>query len=185
MRPDSTLYDTVKTLTATPLAWVRGDWFAFTASRPPLYYDLLKPPATFADFEKTENVDVKKDIENFPVKRSAFQQSGVSKHNRLIERHTISTGYFWTSYDFKEDTPEKSLFIHPLGPDGPDAFKHDGGETIISLPNGFQGLLSQPGLRSPRSVTRANSLSSPTGPTTRSTISQPSPSNPRRSATSL
>lgn len=139
MRPDSTLYDTVKTLTATPLAWVRGDWFAFTASRPPLYYDLLKLPATFADFEKTENVDVKKDIENFLVKRSAFQQSGVSKHNRLIERHTISTGYFWTSYDFKEDTPEKSLFIHPLGPDGPDAFKHDGGETIFSLPNGFQG----------------------------------------------
>ena len=139
MRPDSTLYETVKTLTDTPLAWVRGDWFAFTASRPPLYYDLLKLPANFADFEKTENVDVKKDIENFLVKRSAFQQSGVSKHNRLIERHTISTGYFWTSYDFKEDTPEKSLFIHPLGPDGPDAFHHDGGETIFSLPNGFQG----------------------------------------------
>lgn len=139
MRPDSTLYETVKTLTDTPLAWVRGDWFAFTASRPPLYFDLLKLPATFAEFEKSENVDVKKDIENFLVKRAGFQQSGVSKHNRLIERHTISTGYFWTSYDFKGDAPEKSLFIHPLGPDGADAFQHDGGETIFSLPNGFQG----------------------------------------------
>jgi uncharacterized protein DUF4384 len=28
--------------------------------------------------------------------------------------------------------------VHPLGPDGADAFKHDGGETIFSLPNGFQ-----------------------------------------------
>ena len=24
--------------------------------------------------------------------------------------------------------------MHPLGPDGADAFKHDGGETIFSLP---------------------------------------------------
>jgi hypothetical protein len=139
MRPDTTPYETVKTVTNTPLAWVRGDWFAFTASRPPLYYDLLKLPDTFAGLEKVENVDVKKDIENFLVKRAAFQQSGVSKHNRLIERHTISTGYFWTSYDFKGDKPEQSLFRHPLGPDGPNAFKHDGGETIFSLPNGFQG----------------------------------------------
>ncbi|MGH6824833.1 DUF4384 domain-containing protein [Methyloceanibacter sp.] len=139
MRPDTTPYETVKAVTGTPLAWVRGDWFAFTASRPPLYYDLLKLPDTFAGFEKVENVDVKKDIEAFLVKRAAFQQSGVSKHNRLIERHTISTGYFWTSYDFKGDAPAQSLFRHPLGPDGPDAFKHDGGETIFSLPNGFQG----------------------------------------------
>jgi hypothetical protein len=138
MRPDSTAYDTVKTVTDTPLAWVRGDWFAFTASRPPLYYDLLKLPKTFAEFEKTENVDVKKDIDNFLVKRSGFAQSGVSKHNRLIERHLISTGYYWTSYDFKGDTDEQSLFLHPLGPDGENAFHPAGGETIFSLPNGFQ-----------------------------------------------
>ncbi|MGB3022655.1 MAG: DUF4384 domain-containing protein, partial [Methyloceanibacter sp.] len=40
--------------------------------------------------------------------------------------------------DFKGDRPEQSLFVHPLGPDGEDAFKHDGGESIFSLPNGFQ-----------------------------------------------
>ena len=62
----------------------------------------------------------------------------MSKNNRLIERHTIPTGYFWTSYDFKGDRPKQSLFVHPLGPDGADGFKHDGGETIFSLPNGFQ-----------------------------------------------
>ena len=42
MKPDVTVYDLVASVTDTPLAWLRGDWFAFTASRPPLYYDLLK-----------------------------------------------------------------------------------------------------------------------------------------------
>jgi hypothetical protein len=139
MKPDVTVYDTVASLTETPLAWLRGDWFAFTASRPPLYYDLLKLPQTFAELEKDEEVDTKSNIEKFLAKRAGFQKSGVSKHNRLIERHAIPTGYFWTSYDFKGDKPEQSLFVHPLGPDGADAFKHDGGETIFSLPNGFQG----------------------------------------------
>jgi len=138
MKPDVTVYETVASLTGTPLPWLRGDWFAFTASRPPLYYDLLKLPKDFAGLEKQVDVDVKSDIEKFLAKRAGFQNSGVSKHNRLIERHTIPTGYFWTSYDFKGDKPEQSLFVHPLGPDGDNAFKHDGGETIFSLPNGFQ-----------------------------------------------
>ena len=138
MKPDATVYDTVASLTGTPLPWIRGDWFGFTASRPPLYYDLLKLPANFAELQKAENVDVLTDIEKFLVKRAGFQKAGVSKHNRLIERHAIPTGYFWTSYDFKGDKPEQSLFIHPLGPGGTDGFKHDGGETIFSLSNGFQ-----------------------------------------------
>lgn len=138
LKPDSNEYESVKRITNTPMAWVRGDWFAFTASRPPLYYDLLDLPKDFAGLEKQVDVDVEKNIENFLAKRSGFQKSGVSKHNRLIERHSISTGYFWTSYDFKGDKPEQSLFVRPLGPKGKDAFKHDGGETIFSLPNGFQ-----------------------------------------------
>ncbi len=138
VKPDATNYDTVASVTGTPLPWIRGDWFAFTASRPPLYYDLLRLPRTFAELEKQVDVDVKANIEKFLAKRAGFQNSGVSKHNRLIERHTIPTGYFWTSYDFKGDRPEQSLFVHPLGPDGHDAFKADGGESIFSLPNGFQ-----------------------------------------------
>jgi len=57
-----------------------------TASRPPLYFDLLKLPATFAELEKQENVDIKSDIEKFLVKRAGFQHSGVSKHNRQLKR---------------------------------------------------------------------------------------------------
>ncbi|HUU24666.1 MAG TPA: DUF4384 domain-containing protein [Methyloceanibacter sp.] len=138
MAPEVPAYDQVVTVTGSKLPWVRGDWLAFNAARPPLYYDLLKLPTTFAELERQEGVDVKANIEAFLARRAGFQKSGVSKHNRLIERHAIPTGYFWTSYDFKGDGPAQSLFVHPLGPFGADAFKHDGGETIFSLPNGFQ-----------------------------------------------
>ena len=138
MQPDVTAYDAAASITGTKLPWVRGDWLAFAASRPPLYFDLLNLPDTFAELERQEGVDVKANIEAFLARRAGFQTSGVSKHNRLIERHTIPTGYFWTSYDFKGDKPAQSLFVHPLGPFGAGAFKHDGGESLFSLPNGFQ-----------------------------------------------
>ncbi|MGH6736594.1 MAG: DUF4384 domain-containing protein [Methyloceanibacter sp.] len=138
MQPDVMAYNAAAAVTGSKLPWVRGDWLAFAASRAPLYYDLLKLPESFAALERKEGVDVKANIEAFLARRAGFQKSGVSKHNRLIERHSIPTGYFWTSYDFKGDKPAQSLFVHPLGPYGDDAFKHDGGETLFSLPNGFQ-----------------------------------------------
>jgi uncharacterized protein DUF4384 len=138
MAPAVPAYRKIVSATGTKLPWLRGDWLAFTASRSPTYYDLLKLPTTFAELERQEGVDVKANIEAFLARRAGFQRSGVSKHNRLIERHAIPDGYFWTSYDFKGDRPSQSLFVHPLGPFGADAFQHDGGETIFSLPNGFQ-----------------------------------------------
>lgn len=149
IKPETKLYDSVAQQTNTPLPWLRGDYFANRASRPPLYYDLLRLPQSFAELERAVGVDTARNIERFAVKRAGFQRSGVSKHNRLIERHNISTGYFWTSYDFKGDAPEQSLFEHPLGPQGADAFRHDGGESIYSLPNGFQAyyLNTAPGAR--------------------------------------
>jgi hypothetical protein len=43
-----------------------------------------------------------------------------------------------TGADAAAELEEQSLFVHSLGPDGDNAFKHDGGETIFSLPNGFE-----------------------------------------------
>jgi hypothetical protein len=57
----------------------------------------------------------------------------------MIERHRSRAGYFWTSYDFKANEGVRNLFEHPLGPGGQDGFQPDGGESIFSLPNGFQG----------------------------------------------
>lgn len=123
---------------ATPMPYVRADWFAFTASQPPLYDVLLQLPNTFQQLAREQGIDVEGNIRNFVAQRAAFQRSGVSQNNRLIERHPSRSGYFWTSYDFAGNRDRQSLFSFPLGPTGPNAFHHDGGETIFSLPNGFQ-----------------------------------------------
>ena len=138
--PDSQMFDLVASATLTPLPYVRGDWFAFTASQPPLYDALLRLAPDFAGLQASLGVDVIGDLERFVAKRAGFQQSGVSRNNRLIERHTIPTGYFWTSYDFAGNRDRQSLLEFPLGPGNGDFdFHADGGETIFSLPNGFQG----------------------------------------------
>jgi hypothetical protein len=124
--------------TGTRLPYIRADWFAFNASRPGLYDKLVKLPRTFQELARQEGVDLAGDIKNLLVQRAATQKSGVSRNNRLIERHRSKVGYFWTSYDFGGNTGRQNLFEHPLGPEGTDAFQHDGGETIFSLPNGFQ-----------------------------------------------
>ena len=139
VKPDSRQFDFVVSQLKTQVPFMRGDWLAFTASRPPVYHDLLELPDTFQGLQKKLNIDVAGNIEKLLAQRSGFQRSFVSQNNRLIERHSISTGYFWTSYDFAGNKGKQSLFEHPLGPTGDNAFVHDGGETIFSLPNGFNG----------------------------------------------
>ncbi|HEX7883356.1 MAG TPA: DUF4384 domain-containing protein [Afipia sp.] len=136
--PDSEPSRALASGAATPMPYVRADWFAFTASQPPLYDVLLQLPNTFQQLAREQGVDVEGNIRNFVAQRAAFQRSGVSQNNRLIERHPSRSGFFWTSYDFAGNRDRQSLFDFPLGPTGPNAFHHDGGETIFSLPNGFQ-----------------------------------------------
>jgi Domain of unknown function (DUF4384) len=129
-----TLYAT----TRSALPYVRADWFAYNAAQPPLYHILLKLPGSFPELAGQQGVDIDNDIRNFVAQRAAFQKSGVSLNNRLIERHPSRSGYFWTSYDFSGNRDRQSLFEYPLGP-GAGGFRHDGAETLFSLPNGFQG----------------------------------------------
>ena len=64
--------------------------------------------------------------------RAGFNDSGVSNHNRVIERHTSRYGAYWKSYDFAGSVGTQNIFTHPL------SFEHDGGEIIFNLPNGLQ-----------------------------------------------
>jgi hypothetical protein len=141
-RPDTQLNNVLASATGTKTAYVRGDWFAFKASRPVgiggMYEKLLKLPKTAQELAKQQGVDISNNIKRFTAQRAGFQKSGVSAHNRLIERHPSKNGYFWTSYDFAGSRRKQSLFEFPLGPGGATGFDHDGGETIFSLPNGFQ-----------------------------------------------
>ncbi|ASP19054.1 hypothetical protein ANTHELSMS3_00330 [Antarctobacter heliothermus] len=120
---------------------IRADWFTATASVSPLYYDMLGLPDTIQGLEAKLGMSMSSNILNEQVVRAGFQDSGVSSHNRLIERHPLGTGFFWTSYDFAGSKGRQSFFEYPLGPIdayGPDlAFEHDGGESIFTLPNGF------------------------------------------------
>lgn len=127
--------------TGCSLPYVRADWFVAAASRPPLYHDVLQLPQTDAELEKQLHVDVEENIRQEKVSRAGFNGSGVSRNNRLIERHESGYGAYWKSYDFGSSAGRQNLFEYPLGPAGASAFEHNGGEIIFSLPNGLQGYM--------------------------------------------
>ncbi len=142
----------VRELCGSPIAHLRADWFAVTATRPPLYHRLLELPKTDSELQLQLGVDVAANIRAGRAQRAGFAESGVSISNRMVERHPTSTGYYWKSYDFKRSNGTGSLFQFPLGPVSTDnrfpefAFTHDGGEDIFSLPNGLQGYFLVDGL---------------------------------------
>ena len=135
-------------MSETNSPYVRADWFVFAASRPPLYHSVLQLPLTDSALEKELHVDATRNILEETVQRTAFVNSGVSQHNRMIERHDSPHGAYWKSYDFGSSNGRQNLFEFPLGPDSTvinrwqsRTFKHDGGEIIFNLPNGLQGYL--------------------------------------------
>jgi hypothetical protein len=137
-------YKACSELTDCEIPDVRADWFVAAASHPPLYHDVLQLPSTLKGLleEKLLAIDLDKNIRQDRVARAGFARSGVSQHNRMLERHESPYGYFWISYDFGGDTGRKNIFKFPLGPgSADDRFQHDGGEVIFSLPNGLQGYL--------------------------------------------
>ena len=115
--------------------FVHVDWFLATASLPPLYHDILDLPLTDRELEAELDVDVGENIKNAAGKRvwrAGFNDSGVSNHNRVVERHLSRYGAYWKSYDFAGSVGTQNIFTHPLN------FTHDGGEIIFNLPNGLQ-----------------------------------------------
>ena len=148
--PYGILYDTPSaqfcaTATRTQMPYVRADWFVARASQPPLYHDVLGIPATVAELEADKlQVNAEENLRTERVARAGFNRSGVSQHNRLVERHESSFGAYWKSYDFGGSVGRQNLFENPLGPaQATDAsgFLHDGGELIFNLPNGLQGYM--------------------------------------------
>ncbi len=115
--------------------FVHVDWFLATASLPPLYHDILDLPETDRELETRLEVNVVENIRNAAgrrVWRAGFNNSGVSSHNRVVERHISRYGAYWKSYDFAGSVESQNIFTHPL------SFTHDGGENIFNLPNGLQ-----------------------------------------------
>lgn len=128
---------------------IRVDWFVHTASRPPVYHQLLKIPQTARELEVERlGVDIQADFQSGQMMRAGFAGSGVSRNNRLVDRHNgANTKYYYRSYDFLKAFGKGVISRFPLGPafDGNAfsefAFQHDGGEIIYSMPNGMQGYM--------------------------------------------
>jgi serine/threonine-protein kinase len=118
-----------------PIAYIRSDWFVSTVTLPPLYEDFLQLPRKLEDLEKLIGVDSKANIDNFKVIRAGSGVSGVSAHNRVIERHASKYGWYWKSYDFQSSLGRDNIFKEPVD------LKPAGGEMIFALPNGLQGYM--------------------------------------------
>jgi WD40 repeat protein len=128
--------------TGTELPLLRGDWLVAAASRPPLYHDLLGLPDRDKALERLVGVELLTDLQEESAARAGFNDSGVSKNNRIIERHDANYGAYWRTYDFAENTERRNVFDHPLGPAaGGGSFAPDGGEIIFHLPNGLHGYM--------------------------------------------
>ncbi len=114
--------------------FVHVDWFLATASLPPLYHDILDLPMTDIELERALDIDVARNMSSpgRSVWRAGMTKSGVSKHNRVVERHRSRYGAYWKSYDFAGSKGKKDISTHPL------SFEKDGGEVIFNLPNGLQ-----------------------------------------------
>ncbi|GBD36996.1 hypothetical protein HRbin36_02126 [bacterium HR36] len=150
---DSVAARIVAVQTASRLPVVRADWFLATASRAPLYYELLQLPATAQELERQLRIDTLLNIQQERVARAGFNNSGIARNNRLIERHYAAHGAYWRTYDFEEVpaslverthlVPDRrNLFAYPLGPGNlENNFLHAGGELIFNLPNGLQGFM--------------------------------------------
>jgi hypothetical protein len=125
---------TVTSLCGADTPVIRADWFVATASIPPLYHDLLGLPKSVQELEKMLGVDSARNLaQEKNVARAGMRTSGVSRNNRVVERHISGSGAYWKSYDFKGNDGDQNIFRDPLH------FSAAGGEMVFNLPNGMQG----------------------------------------------
>ncbi|MSQ96020.1 MAG: DUF4384 domain-containing protein [Gemmataceae bacterium] len=116
-----------------PIAHVRADWFASVATQPPLYHDFLQLPLTVDELEKQLAVTSQANLKDGRALRGGVINSGVSRNNRVNERHPARFGAYWRSYDYKSSTGTDNIFLDPVN------LSASGGEMIFNLPNGLQG----------------------------------------------
>jgi mono/diheme cytochrome c family protein len=116
-----------------PVPYVQADWFVSTATLSPLYEDFLQLPRTLKELETLLGVDSTANIANNKAFRAGIEHSGVSRNNRVVERHDAKYGHYWKSYDFQSSLGTDSIMTDPIN------LRPSGGEMIFNLPNGLQG----------------------------------------------
>jgi hypothetical protein len=122
----------IQSLSGAQLPYIRVDWFVANASLPPLYHQLLQLPDTVLELEQKLGVNVAQDLAQDKAIRGGVRNSGVSRNNRVVERHRSLYGAYWKSFDFADNQGPKNIFSNPVD------LQPDGGEFIFHLPNGLQ-----------------------------------------------
>ncbi|MCR9197335.1 MAG: hypothetical protein NXI04_01705 [Planctomycetaceae bacterium] len=120
---------------ARPIPFLRVDWLVSTATRFPLYEDMLQLPESLPELERELGVHFATNAEAELVHRAGVTVSGVSQNNRVVERHPARFGAYWKSFDFETSRGRQNMFVDPVN------FHFAGGEMIWNLPNGLQGYL--------------------------------------------
>lgn len=115
-----------------PIPYIRVDWFVSHATQPPLYEDLLQLPFELTELESQLQVDSQISIRDGLARRAGMTVSGVSRNNRVVERHASANGSYWKSYDFSSNVGRQNMFHDPVN------LNPAGGEMLFSLPNGLQ-----------------------------------------------
>jgi hypothetical protein len=128
---------------AGELPFVRGDWFLYALSQPPLYNLALQLPANLSGLESRLSLNIVSNISSGQVLRAGFASSFASLNNRMIERHSLGGNRaLWKSYEFADNLGRHNVLQYPLGPQSAEPtnyFVSGGGEIIFDLPNGFHG----------------------------------------------
>jgi hypothetical protein len=134
---DDAAAESLRTATGTSVPFMHADWFISHVSVPPLYYDILGIPATFAALEQQLGIDTAANIASGSAPRAGFRDSPLSRYNRVVERHLISAelGSLWLTYDFASNTGTSNVFLHPLD------FEAVSRELLLPLPNGMSAFM--------------------------------------------
>ncbi len=116
---------------------VRADWFAATALKTPLYYDLLGLPDRLSTLHSSLRIDPAADLAQNRARRIGIKTSRIARGSRLLQRQPFANGAFWTSYEYAPTPGRPDLFDAPGGPGSRGAPKPDAALMMFSLPSGF------------------------------------------------
>ncbi len=129
--------DTLRKETAAAIPAVRGDWFAFAASRAPLYYYLLNVPDRSRTLASILRVDLEGTGPGPQPKRAAIKSSTFALGPRIIERLTFPNGGYWRTLEFAPGAARADPFDAASIAAGRTAAKADASMTALAMPNGF------------------------------------------------
>lgn len=116
-----------------PIPFVRADWFVSIAALPLLYEDILQLPFELSQLETKLGVDSAVNLRDGATQRAGMTISGVSRNNRVVERHASNYGAYWKSFDYSSNRGRENMFHDPIN------LSAVGGEMVFSLPNGLNG----------------------------------------------